>query len=65
MKADGAVAVFDYFEEDDDDLRGAVVVVLTEHQAPSDMAQMLLESFGVQHCIELVMAMQQRLKVSA
>jgi hypothetical protein len=57
MKADGAVTVYDYFEADDDDLRGAVVVVLTEDQTTDDMAKMLLESFGVDHCAELAAAL--------
>lgn len=57
MKADGAVTVFDYFEEDDDDLHGVVGVVLTEKQTADDMAQMLVESFGVEHCADLAAAL--------
>ena len=64
MKADGAVQVYDYFEEDDDDLRGKVVVVLTEDQSPSDMAQMLIESFGIYHCADLAAALSRQAQVA-
>lgn len=61
VKAGDGVAVYDYFDDEDVD-SVAVTVLLTDDQTPHDMAQMLVESFGAKHCVQLVVALSNRLE---